>query len=648
MTLHLDIETYSETDLAAAGMYRYAEDPAFEILLIGYRWNNKSTQVLDITGMGPLAGFVLDKLKEALVDPTVTKVAWNAQFERTCLARAFDLELDPAQWHCTMVHAASAGLPLNLDQAAAALRATPKAPEGKALIRYFCQPCKPTKVNGGRTRNRPDDAPRQWEAFKNYCKQDVDTECEIDEILARQRIRVHPDERKLYILDQRINDTGVMIDRGLVARAIQLDQEHRDRLIEATRQLTGLQNTNSPTQLKGWLQEQGLTMGEMTKASVHDALNGGAVLTPKMNHVLKARQEMAKTSVKKYEAMAASCCQDGRVRGLLQFYGANRTGRWAGRLIQVQNLPQNHMKGLDTAREAVKDGDLEMLTLLYPSPSDVLSQLVRTAFIAPSGRILIAVDFSAIEARVIAWLAGEKWRLDVFNTHGKIYEASAAAMFKVPIETVDKAMRAKGKIAELALGFGGSVSALQAMGSQKMGLTDEELPDLVNRWRRANRRITQLWDTVQEMATEAMLTGSSAGMAPKISMRYLNGLLRIQLPSRRELCYQGAKLESAARGPQISYQGTDQTTKQWGRQRTYGGKLVENIVQATARDLLGIALLRLDAAGFKIIMHVHDEVVIEGQPGDLARATEIMSQPVPWAPGLPLAADGFEARYYQK
>jgi DNA polymerase len=645
MTLHIDIETYSETDLSAAGMYRYAEDPAFEILLIAYKVDDRPTKVLDMTDHEADPDEYL-MLVDLLGDRSVIKKAWNAQFERTCLARAMDAIFPPFSWHCTMVHAASAGLPLNLDQAAAAVKATPKAPQGKALIRYFCQPCKPTKANGGRTRNRPQDDPEKWEAFKNYCKQDVDTECEIDQILERQRIRIPEDERRLYVLDQKINDTGVLLDQRLVNAAIDLHDEYRERLQEQAIKLTGLKNPNSPSQLKAWLQEQGLHVAALNKSAVVELLDSG--LIGSQRELLEIRQEMSKSSVKKYEAMWASRCSDGRVRGLLQFYGANRTGRWAGRLIQVQNLPQNHMKGLDTARETVKDGDLEMLDLMYPSPSNVLSQLVRTAFIAPADRILIAVDFSAIEARVIAWLAGEKWRLDVFNTHGKIYEASAAAMFKVPIEDVDKAMRAKGKIAELALGFGGSVSALQAMGSQKMGLADEDLQDLVNRWRRANRRITQLWNTVQEMATEALMTGSSAGMAPKISMRYDKGLLRIQLPSRRELCYQGAKLESAARGSQISYRGTDQTTKQWGRQRTYGGKLVENIVQATARDLLGIALLRLDAAGFKIIMHVHDEVVIEGQPGDLARATEIMSQPVSWAPGLPLAADGFEARYYQK
>jgi DNA polymerase len=645
MTLHIDIETYSETDLAAAGMYKYAEDPAFQILLLGYRIDDQETQVLDMTDHEADPGEYL-MLVDLLGDRSVIKKAWNAQFERTCLARAMDAIFPPFSWHCTMVHAATAGLPLSLDQAAAAVKATPKDAQGKALIRYFCQPCKPTKANGGRTRNRPQDDPLKWEALKKYCKQDVDTEWEIDQILERQRIRIPEDERRLYVLDQKINDTGVLLDEKLVYSAIDIDQEHRERLQEQAVKLTGLSNPNSVAQLSAWMARKGLIMGSLNKASVADALI--EVKDLEIRSLLQIRQEMSKSSVKKYEAMEASRCSDGRVRGLLQFYGANRTGRWAGRLIQVQNLPQNHMKGLDTARETVKDGDLEMLDLMYPSPSNVLSQLVRTAFIAPADRILIAVDFSAIEARVIAWLAGEKWRLDVFNTHGKIYEASAAAMFKVPIEDVDKAMRAKGKIAELALGFGGSVSALQAMGSQKMGLADEDLQDLVNRWRRANRRITQLWNTVQEMATEALMTGSSAGMAPKISMRYDKGLLRIQLPSRRELCYQGAKLESAARGPQISYRSTDQTTKQWGRQRTYGGKLVENIVQATARDLLGIALLRLDAAGFKIIMHVHDEVVIEGQPGDLARATEIMSQPVSWAPGLPLAADGFEARYYQK
>jgi len=643
MTLHIDIETYSETDLGAAGMYRYAEDPAFEILLIAYKVDDGPTTVIDLKGhdQGP----EMVEFLTYLSDPRVKKKAWNAQFERTCLARHFQIQLPPDPWHCTMVRAASAGLPLNLDQAAAALKATPKAPQGKTLIRYFCVPCKPTKTNGGRTRNLPSHAPEPWAAFKQYCLQDVDTEYEIDQILDRQRIQTPDDERFLYILDQRINDTGVLVDRDLVRQAIKLDTEHREKLTQEAARLTGLSNPNSVAQLSAWMARKKLIMNSLSKAAVAEAM--AHVNDTEIRRVLKIRQETSKSSVKKYEAMAASVCQDGRVRGLLQFYGANRTGRWAGRLIQVQNLPQNHMKGLDTARQAVKDGDLETLDLIYDSPSNVLSELVRTAFIAPPGKTLIAVDFSAIEARVIAWLAGEKWRLDVFNTHGKIYEASAAAMFKVPIEQVDKPMRAKGKIAELALGFGGGVAALQAMGSQKMGLDDDDLPDLVNRWRRANPKITHLWTSVEQLALAAMRSGA-ANIGSKLSARYDKGLLRLRLPSGRELCYQGARLEESHRGQQISYQGTDQTTKQWGRQRTYGGKLVENVVQATARDLLGQALLRLNRAGFKIIMHVHDEVVMEGDPGDLARATALISQPVDWAPGLPLAADGFEASYYQK
>jgi DNA polymerase len=636
--LAIDIETYSDIDLTSSGVYRYTESPEFCILLMAYQEDDREPEIVDLASGEEIPGRILD----ALASEDVTKTAWNAAFERVCLERGLQMLMPPEEWECTMVHAANAGLPLQLDAAASALKLPGKSPEGKALIKYFSMPCKPTKVNGGRIRNLPEHAPEKWQAFKDYCLQDVRTERAIGNRI--QYFKIPAREKALWNLDQKINDTGILLDRTLVRQAIYLAGLHAEALQEQARELTGLANPNSVTQLKAWLEETGTLTETLTKADVKELL--GRETNELTRKVLRIRQENSRTSIKKYQAMDACQGRDGRARGLLQFYGANRTGRWAGRLIQVQNLPQNHISALDTAREIVKDGDLELLEMLYESPSEVTSQLIRTAFIAPPGRILAAVDFSAIEARVIAWLAGERWRLDVFASHGKIYEASAAEMFRVPIQEVDKKMRAKGKIAELALGYGGGVGALLQMGAVNMGLQEDELPGLVNAWRRASPRIVRLWTDTEDAAITALKDGYCP--AGRVKFYSQDGTLQIQLPSGRRLCYQSARIDYTQGRAQVTYQGMDQTTKQWTKQRTYGGKLVENITQAVARDLLAEAMLRLDAAGFKQVMHVHDEIVIEGQPGDKDRAVEIMRQAPAWAKGLPLDADGFEAHYYQK
>jgi len=647
--LSIDIETYSPTDIKAAGMYKYAEDPDFEILLFAYQYDDEPVKIIDLASGERLP----DKLLYDMQNEAITKTAFNAPFEITCITRYLGIRLFPSQWDCTLVRSAMAGLPLSLEQSAKALRLEQqKMTEGKALIRYFSIPCKPTKANGFRTRNRPSDAPEKWETFKDYCIQDVVTERAIRDKL----LWVKPTEREraVWLLDQSINARGVMVDMQLVDQAIAMDAINRERLTGEATDLTGLDNPNSVAQLKAWIEEQ-MQEGEvesLNKETVKKLL--ASTDDPDLTQLLKIRQEMGKTSVKKYNAMQAAVCRDMRIKGLFQYYGANRTGRWAGRLVQVQNLPQNHLEDLDQAREVLKSGDIETMSICYGNVPGVLSELIRTAFIAPSGHTFAVADFSAIEARVIAWLADEKWRLDVFNTHGKIYEASAAQMFKVPIESVTKGspLRQKGKIAELALGYQGSVGALTAMDSRG-DIPDNEKQQLIDDWRKANPAIVRLWGEVERAAIKAIDKGETITIRHGVKFIGGRGMLFIELPSGRRLSYTRPRLGNNRFGRlAIQYEGMEQTKKVWGMLDTYGGKLVENIVQAIARDCLAESMLRLDERGYKIVMHVHDECVIEIADflpaGQLEKICEIMGTPIPWAKGLPLRADGYITKYYKK
>lgn len=647
-TLAIDIETYSSNDLLKCGVYKYVEAPDFTVLMVGVKYDDDEIVVYDMS-----SGCETQELKQALCNPKYVKTAFNANFERTCLAKFFGIELDPAQWECAAVKSAMCGLPLSLDGVAKALQlAETKDAEGKALIKYFSMPCKPTKTNGGRTRNLPEHAPEKWQKFLDYCKQDVKVEQAIREKLSW--FEIPETEAKLWQLDQRINDTGILIDKKLVKEAIRLDLENKELLTKRAIELTGLDNPNSAAQLKRWLEEEtGDEVATLNKKAIPALINNTTDET--VLEILKIRQEAAKTSVKKYIAMAKGCCDDGSIRGLLQFYGANRTGRWAGRLVQVQNLPKNSLADLDIARECVKAGDLDTVQLLFGNVPDTLSQLIRTAFIARPGHRFIVADFSAIEARVIAWLAGERWRLEVFKTHGKIYEASAAQMFKVPIESIGKGsdLRQKGKVAELALGYQGGPNALIAMGALDMGIAEEELPRLVKMWRNANKKIVQLWYDIQDAAVMAMAEAGKNITVRFISFNYdiRHDVLFCLLPSGRRLAYQRPRIKDGKFGDALTYEGIDQTKKTWVREDTYGGKLVENIVQAVSRDCLAVAMTRLDAAGYCIVMHVHDEEVLEvpdTDTGALAEINKIMSMPIDWAPGLPLTADGYETKYYKK
>jgi len=645
-TLAIDIETYSSVDIVKCGMYKYLESPDFEIMLFAYSYDNEPVQVVDLTDLEELPV----KIKDALTNDDILKTAWNAQFERRCIEKFFKMHLPIQQWECTMVKASMLGLPLSLDAASKALQLeNGKMADGKALIRYFCMPCKATKANDQRTRNYPLHALDKWQRFKDYCRQDVVTERTIGSKISF--FQVPEMEKQLYKLDQQINDRGIMIDPVLVKNAIKMDVEHRDRLTKEAINLTGLDNPNSVAQLKTWIgKEMDEEVESLNKKDIP------AILAKTDNtivqKVLGLRQEMSKTSVKKYVAMHNAAGNDNRIRGLLQMYGANRTGRWAGRLVQVQNLPRNEMKDLELARSIVRSGDLECLELMYSSISDVLKQLIRTAFIAPEGRRLIAADFSAIEARVIAWLAGEKWRLDVFNSHGKIYEASAAQMFKVPIESITKGsdLRQKGKVAELALGYQGAVNALLKMGALEMGLKEDELPTLVAMWRQANPMIVKFWNTCQSAAHEAVEYRTMVSIQQGIRFFLEKGILFIQLPSGRRLSYLRPKLKPGKFGHILTYEGMDQTTKKWGEQETYGGKIVENIVQATARDILADAMLRLNKSLYTIVMHVHDEAVMDmaKNRGSVDEVNEIMGQPIAWAKGLPLKAESYETMFYKK
>lgn len=643
-TLFADIETYSSADLARGGVRKYTEAPDFDILLMSYAWDDEPVRVWDFTADGPPPW-----LREALLDDTVLKVAWNISFERTCFNRYFDLYTPPEQWRDAMTLAAMNGLPMSLEAAGAALRLTEqKLDTGKALINYFCKPCRPTKTNGGRTRNLPEHAPDKWQQFITYCGRDTEVERTIYKRLIH--FPVTATERRVEWADARINERGVMIDRQLVASAIRMDDAFKAEHMQEMQRLTGLENPNSLVQLKAWLATRGLTPETLDKKAVTELL--GTAIDPTTRRVLRLRQLLGKSSTAKYTAMEEAVCNDGRIRGLLQYYGAGRTGRWAGRRVQLQNLAQNHLDQIDLVRDIVKHGDLEGLELIYDNVPDVLSQLIRTALIAKDGHTFLVADYHAIEAVCIAYLAGEGWRLNVFAGDGKIYEASYAQAFGVPKESVKKGTpeRQKGKIMELALGYGGGPSALLAFGADKLGLEPEQLQELVDRWRAASPKITAMWRACEKAAKAAIRCPGKAYRL-KNGCAYLRDrdALRLILPSGRRLSYWGAWLDEDSGS--IRFMGQNQTTRKWERMETWGGRLVENIVQAYARDILAEAILRLEAAGFPVVFSVHDECIVEAPEGtrwqDMA---EIMGQPVSWAPGLDkyLHADGYETKFYRK
>ncbi|HNW87908.1 MAG TPA: DNA polymerase [Candidatus Limiplasma sp.] len=642
--LEIDIECYSSADLTKCGVYRYVEAPDFEILLFGYSADGGKVQVIDLTQGERIPVDILS----ALTDEAVTKWAFNANFERVCLSRYIGLPtgeyLDPCQWRCTMIWSAYLGLPLSLKGVGSALGLEKqKLDEGKELIRYFCMPCAATKGNGGRTRNMPADAPERWALFIHYNLRDVETEMEIQEKL--RRFPVPEDVWDQYHLDQEINDRGIRVDGQLVSNAISMDTRSREELVQQMQDLTALNNPNSVAQMKQWLADNGLETDTLGKKQVASLLKDA----PKpLGDVLTLRQQLAKSSVKKYQAMSNAMCADGRVRGMFQFYGANRSGRWAGRGVQLQNLPQNHMPDLAQARELVRSGDYEIVNALYDSVSTVLSELIRTAFIPRDGAKFIVSDFSAIEARVIAWLAGEQWRLDVFEKGDDIYCASASQMFHVPVEKhgVNAHLRHKGKISELALGYGGSVGALKAMGALDMGLQEEELKPLVDAWRKANPRIVKLWWNVDKAVMTAVrdrTTTKSHG----ITFTYQSAMLFITLPSGRQLAYVRPRISLNRFGSDcVTYMGIG-SMKKWERLESYGPKFVENIVQAISRDILCYALQTLRCCS--IVAHIHDEVIIEADPHmSLQAVCEQMGRTPPWAKGLMLRADGFECDFYQK
>lgn len=653
-TLAIDVETYCELDIKNVGAYRYCEHPSFEIMLFAYAYDDEPVQIIDFMNGETLPFEIIEDLENS----DVLKTAFNANFERNAIVGDSYwsngiLDMKPEQWDCTMIQALRMGLPGSLDMVGKALKFEEdkqKMKAGKALIQYFCKPCKATKSNGGRTRNLPEHDPEKWELFKEYCKQDVEVEREIRKKLSKYKTTEK--EKRLWDLDQEINDRGINLDLTLAQKAIECDEQFKDRLTKEAIELTGLSNPNSPTQLKKWLNEKvGYEVTSLTKDSIPKLLESAN--DENVKRVLELRQLMAKTSIKKYQAMESARCEDGRVRGLLQFYGANRTGRWAGRLVQVQNLPQNHLPDLDDARQFVRDGKFDEVEFLFDSVPDTLSQLIRTAFIPSEGNRFIVADFSAIEARVIAWYAGEKWRLDVFKTHGKIYEASASQMFHIAIEEIKKGsdLRQKGKIAELALGYGGSVGAIKSM-DKSNSIPEEELPGLVKSWRNANPNITKFWWDVDKAAKKAINERTTVTMQYGLKFIYAPGVLFIELPSGRRLSYVRPKIEEhqTFEGYKITYEGMEQTSKQWTRQDTYGPKLVENIVQATARDCLAEALFNVNKYGYKTVMHVHDEIVMDVPigVGSVEEVNEIFGQEISWAPGLPLKADGYECNYYMK
>ncbi|WP_099208622.1 DNA polymerase [Urinicoccus timonensis] len=639
--LSIDLETFSSIDLGKSGVYKYAESEDFEILLFAYSLNDQKVQVIDLVN-GEL---IPKEILSALSDESIEKWAFNANFERVCLSRFLGKRLKPQGWYCTMIWSAYLGLPLSLEKVGEVLKLDKqKMNEGKALIKYFSIPCKPTKINGMRTRNLPHHDLKKWFTFKEYNQRDVETEMAI-----KKKLSAFPmpySEWENYWVDQNINDRGILIDEALVESAIKFDEILREENMDRAIGLTGLENPNSPLQLKDWLNKKGLEIDSLAKKDVESALKNAE---GDIKEVLELRQELSKSSVRKYDAMKNVKGKDNRARGLIQFYGANRTGRYSGRLIQVQNLRRNNLKDLDIARNLVKNRDYETMEILYKSPSDILSQLIRTAFIAKEGTRFIISDFSAIEARVLAWLAGEQWVLDAFENGEDIYCRTASRMFGVPVEKhgVNGHLRQKGKIATLACGYQGALGALKAMGGIDMGLSEDELQSIVDSWREANPNIVSLWWDIDSVVKRVVKTRTKEEYKSLV-ISYEKGILFIELPSKRRLAYPKAKIgTNRFGGESIVYEGIVVGNK-WDKIESYGGKFVENIVQAIARDILAEAMMRLEKKGFNIVMHIHDEVVIESDSSSIEEVNQIMSVVPIWAPGLILDADGFESEFYKK
>ena len=645
--LSCDIETFSDVDLIRCGVYKYADSPNFEMLLFAYAVDDGDVHIIDIAGGEELP----EKIIQAIKSDTVVKTAYNAQFERVCLSRYLKLPdgeyLNPQSWYCTAVQAAELALPLSLADVGSVLGLErQKMTEGKELIKYFCVPCKPTKSNGNRTRNRPCHDINKWETFKKYCMRDVDVERQIAD-----KLKMYPisdEEHRLYVLDQIINDRGVLVDSELAEQAVKLNSIQTAVAVEQAYMITGLENPNSVTQLKQWLKEKGVEIESLSKKSVKslaDETDGD------VSEMLKLRLLMAKTSVKKYEAVIRSVCSDNRVHGMMRFCGANRTGRWSGNILQPQNLPQNHLPDLTLARDIVKDGDFEMLDMMFGNVPNVLSELIRTVLIPKPNHRFIVADFSAIEARVLAWIAGEQWRIDTFKNGGDVYCASASKMFKVPVEKhgVNGELRQKGKISELACGYGGSVGALKNMGAVEMGVQENELQGLINDWRNANPHIVRFWYEVGNAAMKAIKEKTTVPLG-KLVFAYERGILFIRLPSGRRLSYIKPRIgTNRFGGDSITYMGIN-SAKKWDRLETFGGKLTENIVQGTARDLLANALINAANAGYDTVFHVHDEIICEvpNGYGSVDELCKLMCIKPEWADGLPLNADGFECEYYKK
>ena len=654
--LSIDIETKSSVDIGKAGAYKYAQSPDFGILLFAYSLDDSPVRVIDLA----CGEKIPETIRLALMDPAVTKHAYNAAFEWYCLNRAgYQTPLE--QWKCTMAHGLYCGYTAGLDATGKAIglpQEKQKLATGKALIKYFCTPCKPTKANGGRIWNLPEHAPEKWELFKEYCGQDVVTE---KAILRRLEMFPMPEEEeRLWQMDVRMNAYGVRVDTGLIGGALSIHERSTEELGRKAAAITGLSNPNSTAQLLGWLRGQGTELPDLRKETVAETLDNPENLPGEVKTVMEIRQQLGKTSIKKYEAMKTACCTDERVRGLTQYYGANRTGRWAGRMVQMQNLPRNYLKTLDYARKLVKAGNYEGVKALYGNVPDTLSQLIRTAFIPSEGHKFVVADFSAIEARVIAWLAGEQWVNEVFATHGKIYEATASQMFGVPVEKIVKgnpeySLRQKGKVATLALGYQGGPQALISQGALRMGLTEEELPEIVDRWRQANPRIVDLWHQVGNAALAVMESAQPQAIhglvfALEGDLLYGQSFLTVRLPSGRKLFYPKPFLKENQFGrPAVHYYTVGQQTRKWEVASTYGGKMVENIVQAIARDCLAETLKRIDARGLQVVFHVHDEVIIDApMETTVEEICGLMAEPIPWAPGLILRGAGFESSYYMK
>lgn len=650
----VDIETYSSVDLAEAGVYAYVEAPDFDILLISYifdDWGEDDVKTIDCFDADP---DMMAEFCEALLDPQIVKTAFNANFERTCLAKWLQKPMPPEEWRCTMVKALTLGLPGNLAGAGEALGLPPeklKDPQGKALIQFFSKPCKPTRTNGQRTRNLPQHDPAKWQLYKSYNRQDVVTE---QEILRKLSIYKTPEsEQELWALDQHMNDNGVALDIPMVEKIVEYDTRRRQELQEEAQELTGLKNPNSLAQLKRWLAEQGVEMTSVTKDTITEALRDPE-LPDVIRRVLEIRTALGKTSVAKYSTMLVAHCQDHRLRGILQFYGANRSGRWAGRLVQTHNLAKNTLPDLALARELAAEGDFETMGTLFGETAFVFSELIRTAFIPSEGCRFIVSDFSAIEARVLAWLAGEEWVLEAFRNGKDIYCETASMMYHVPVEKhgANSHLRQKGKVAVLACGYQGGVGAMKRM-DKGGSIPEDELQSVVDQWRQANSNSVKLWRTCELAARTAIEEHRTVRLKNGLAFGYINGNLFIKLPGGRKLCYWNTRLKLDPRDGRehIVYMGVNQETKQWGETETYGGKLVENIVQATARDCLAISMQRVAALGYNIVMHVHDEIIVDcpiEDTGAMERINACMAEPIPWAPGLPLRGDGYETPFYMK